>query len=92
MTVYRRHREFDLTHSQAISDEDRHDVVQEMQTTFPNMGQTMLLGQLRTLNYSRERVRHVVEHLDLLNIALRSPRGLTAEHHIQFQARIHYGT
>ena len=81
MTVYRRRGEFNLlTHGRDISDEDLRTVVRGMQTTFPNMGETMFLGQLRSLDYSvtRERVRHVIRDLDPLNIALRSPRGLTA--------------
>ena len=45
MTVYRRRREFDLlTRGQVITDEDLHTLIQGMQTNFPNMGETMLLG------------------------------------------------
>ena len=82
MTVYRRRREFDLLSRrlQDISDDELRTLVRELQTTFPNMGETMVLGQLQSRHYSvtRERVRQVLRDLDPLNVALRSPRGLTA--------------
>ena len=80
MTVYRRRRELNvLNQGEDISDAQLHSVVREIQVRSPNMGEVMILGQLRAQQYAvtRDRVRRVMRDLDPLNVSLRSPRGLT---------------
>ena len=81
MTVYRRRRELNLLNQgQSISTSALRTAVREIQVRSPNMGEVMILGQLRAQQYAvtRDRVRCVMRELDPLNVALRGPRGLTA--------------
>ena len=81
MTVYRRRRELNvLNQGQSISDSDLRSTIREIQVRSPNIGEVMILGQLRAQHYAvtRARVRHVIQELDPLNVALRGPQGLTA--------------
>lgn len=81
MTVYRRRRELNLLNQgQSISMSALRTAIREIQIRSPNMGEVMILGQLRAQQYAvtRDRVRRVIRELDPLNVALRGPRGLTA--------------
>lgn len=81
MTVYRRRRELNLLNQgENISASALRTAIREIQVRSPNMGEVMILGQLRAQQYAvtRDRVRRVIRELDPLSVALRGPRGLTA--------------
>ena len=80
MTIYRRRLEYGMLHQgRPISDSDLRDLIREMRIDFPEMGEVMVLGRLRSLGIivTRDRVRNTVRATDPLNTALRGPRGLT---------------
>ena len=75
MTMYRRRVEFgmlDEPHS-SISDDQLHAHVLQIIREHPQVGQSFILGRLRSLGYrvTRERVRQAVRTCDPLNTALR---------------------
>ncbi|XP_064384818.1 uncharacterized protein LOC135333721 [Halichondria panicea] len=84
MTIYRRRREFGIldVHSAArsISDSDLRTKLQQVRREMPNMGETLVIGRLRSLGYAvtRQRVRNAIHATDPLNAALRWRGILTA--------------
>ena len=81
MTVYRRRVEFGLLSdpTTSISNSDLLLRIQTMHREFPEMGETMLWGQLRSMGVqvTRERLRNALRQTDPLNMALRWRGGLT---------------
>ena len=81
MTVYRRRIEFGLIAEPTtpISTSDLISRVSTMRSEFPERGETMLWGQLRSMGVqvTRERVRNALRQTDPLNTALRWRGSLT---------------
>ena len=75
MTIYRRRQEWALTEepSRLLSDRDLHNLLLHMRREFPNLGQTMVWGWLRSLGFkvTRCRVRDAIRNTDPINTALR---------------------
>ena len=82
MTLYRRREEFGMLSSlqQSISDRELQEHVRRIRSDSPYVGESMILGRLRSLSIraSRERVRHAVREVDPLNTALRWGRNLSS--------------
>ena len=81
MTIYRRRVKYGLldeSHS-SISDQELTERVQEILVQHPQVGQTFVLGRLRSLGYrvTRKRVRRAIYSVDPLSTALRW-QGLAA--------------
>lgn len=81
MTIYRRRVEFGLLSdpSTHISDSDLVSTVRRMRTDFPDIGESIVWGQLRSkgVQVTRERVRNAIRQTDPLNTALRWTGNLT---------------
>ena len=75
MTLYRRRVEFGMLDepSSIIGEEELLSVVRQISREHPQVGQSFILGRLRSLGYrvTRERVRKVVRLCDPLSTALR---------------------
>ena len=75
MTLYRRRVEFGLLDepSSVIGEEDLLSIVRDILREHPQVGQSFILGRLRSLGYrvTRERVRQAVRLCDPLSTALR---------------------
>ena len=75
MTIYRRRRDYGLLdeRSQSMSDDELRRFIQELRTQLPDVGETLVIGRLRSLGYhiARERVRQCIRSTDPLNAALR---------------------
>lgn len=82
MTIYRRRQEFDMLDEPVghVSDADLYSILREMRDSFPEMGEVMVLGRLRSMGYKvkRNRVRTAIRATDPLHTALRGLRGRTA--------------
>ena len=82
MTLYRRREEFGMLSSsqQSISDRELQEHVRRIRSDSPYVGESMILGRLRSLSIraSRERVWHAVREVDPLNTALRWGRNLSS--------------
>ena len=81
MTIYRRRAEFGLlseSHS-SISENELLTTVQQIVRDHPQVGQSFVLGRLRSLGYqvTRDRVRQTMRICDPLNTALRWHGGVT---------------
>ena len=81
---YRRRVEFGMLNdpSVVISDEDLEQVIEELRTSMPNVGESMVSGALRSRGYkvTRERVRGTLRRSDPLSAVLRWPGTLTRRH------------
>lgn len=81
MTVYRRRVEFGLLNepTASISTSDLLLRIQTMRREFPEMGETLLWGRLRSMGVqvTRERIRNALRQTDPLAMALRWRGGLT---------------
>jgi hypothetical protein len=81
MTVYRRRVEFGLLSdpTRHITDSDLVSTVRRMRTDFPEIGETIAWGQLRSkgIQVTRERIRTALRQTDPLNTALRWRGNLT---------------
>ena len=78
MTLYRRRVEFGMVHlGRNIQDGELVRVIREMRSEFPEMGEVMVLGRLRSLGYRviRDEVRRVIHETDPINTALRATTG-----------------
>ena len=78
MTLYRKRLEFDmLQRGTRISDNELYVVIREMHVDFPDMGEVMVVGRIRSLGFcvSRDRVRRIIRSTDPLNTALRGITG-----------------
>ena len=75
MTLYRRRAEFGMLDepSSVIGEADLLAIVRQISTEHPQVGQSFILGRLRSLGYrvTRERVRQAVRSCDPLSTALR---------------------
>ena len=82
MTVYRRRQEYGMLDEPvaSISDSDLREKVLEMKKMLPEVGESIILGQLRSMGYkvTRWRVRDTLRSTDPVNVALRWPGGATA--------------
>ena len=80
MTIYRRRVEFGLLvePTEPISNTDLLSTVHSMRSEFPEMGECMVWGQLRSMGIqvTRQRVRNALREIDPLNTALRWRGGL----------------
>ncbi len=76
MTLYRRRVEFGMAahEGQVIRDSQLWRLVREMRSEFPEMGEVLVLGRLRSLGYHvlRDRVRRAIRATDPINTALRA--------------------
>ena len=75
MTVYRRRREYGMpaaTQDQQIGDDDLREIVLQLRTELPQVGESLIIGRLRSLGYQlpRRRVRQAIRESDPLNTAL----------------------
>ena len=81
MTIYRRRVEFGLLidPTTSVSSSDLISTVHAMRNEFPQMGETMVWGQLRSLGIqvTRERVRNALRQTDPLTTTLRWRGNLT---------------
>ena len=81
MTIYRRRVEFGLLNepTTSVSTSDLLLRIQTMRNEFPEMGETMLWGRLRSMGVqvTRERIRNALRLTDPLAMALRWRGGLT---------------
>lgn len=72
MTLYRRRVEYEMLDDQqsSISNQQLVESVQQILTEHPHVGQSFILGRLRSLGYRvcRERVRQAIRFLDPLSI------------------------
>jgi hypothetical protein len=74
MTIYRRRQEFGLEEpSTTLRDGELHQVLLQLRREFPNLGQTLVWGLLRSLGYkvTRSRVRQAILNTDPINSARR---------------------
>ena len=75
VTVYRQRQEFGLLNdpSVEINDAELQIVLSQLRRTFPQLGEKMIIGHLRSLGYNvtRSRVRNAVRVTDPINVALR---------------------
>ena len=75
MTIYRRKREFGMVETPGgdITDRELQDVLRQMKSNFPSLGQTMVWGRLRSMGIrvSRARVRDAIRATDPIQSALR---------------------
>ena len=83
MTVYRRRRDFRIVDSEygnQLADAELVSLLQQLRQSMPNMGETLILGHLRSLGYkvSRQKVRNAIHITDPLNTTLRWRGILTA--------------
>lgn len=82
MTIYRRRRAYGLlTEGENVpSDLELADLLRGIRADTPDLGQTLLLGRLRSMGYrvTRKRLREMVQLQDPLSTALRMPGGLTS--------------
>lgn len=64
----------------SLSDSDLKQKVLEIKRTLPEVGESIILGQLRSMGYkvTRWRVRETLRSTDPVNVALRWPGGATA--------------
>lgn len=80
-TLYRRRVELDLINDPTshLSDTELASFVAELQLTSPNIGQSLVIGKLRSLGYrvSRQRVRNTLRLNNPLTSALRWPGIMT---------------
>lgn len=79
MTLYRRRVEFGMVpQGRNIQDRELVRVIREMRSEFPEMGEVMVLGRLRSLGYHviRDVVRRVIHETDPINTALQATTGL----------------
>ena len=81
MTIHRRRDEYGLLSepAQAITDAQLGQIVRDLRTELPDIGQVMVAGRLRAMGYRlpREQIREAVRTTDPLNTALRW-RGATS--------------
>lgn len=83
MTVYRRRQYFNMLDVEEartdMSDEDLHQFIRQLRVEMPNIGQSLVIGRLRSVGYfvHRERVRDAIRTTDPLNTPLRW-RGVLA--------------
>ena len=82
MTVYRRRRVYRmlLEGDSVPSDLELGSVLRRIRLDSPYIGQTLLLGRIRSMGYRviRKRLREMVRAQDPLNTALQMPGGLTS--------------
>ncbi len=84
MTVFRRRREFHMVNTgEPITISDLVTLLREMRMEFPDMGQTIVLGRLRSQGFSvtRDRVRQGIRRTDPINTALRGLAGAISRRH-----------
>ena len=81
MTIYRRRKEFNLLMdpSASITDRELKSTVHTLRSEYPEIGETMVWGHLRSMGIqvTRERARNALSQSDPLNSALRWRGTLT---------------
>lgn len=83
MTIYRRRRDFGIldirSNLKTISDADLRTYLSQLRQDMPNMGETLVIGRIRSLGYAvtRQRLRDAIHATDPLNTSLRW-RGILA--------------
>ena len=82
MTIYRRREEFNMVDepTATLTDSELKQKVSEIRQILPEVGEKIILGQLRSMGYhiTRWRVRETLRQIDPVNTAMRWPGGLTA--------------
>ena len=82
MTIFRRRQEFGILNDPSIeiNDTELRVVLSQLRRTFPELGEKMVIGHLRSLGYNvtRNRVRNAIRITDPINVALRWHGNLTA--------------
>ena len=82
MTIYRRREEYGILNEpvQRLSDSELRQKVLEIKRLLLQVGESIVLGQLRSMGYTvtRWRVREALRSTDPVNVALRWPGGATA--------------
>ena len=81
MTLYRRRIEHGMRQrGRSIGNDELRTLLRYMRSEFPNIGEVMVLGRLRSLGYgvTRSRVRTAIRQTDPINTALRALTGPTA--------------
>ena len=96
MTIYRRRQHFNLNENdirQSISDQDLNTLLKEIRAQMPNAGETVVMGQLRSLGYyiSRQRLREAIRQTDPINTPLRWRGLLTTRRPYSVQLLTHCG-
>ena len=81
MTIFRRRQEFGILNepSLEINDAELRVALSQLRRTFPQLGEKMVIGHLRSLGYSitRNRGRNAIRLTDPINVALRWQGNLT---------------
>lgn len=81
MTIFRRRQEFGILNEPGIevNDAELRVVLSQLRRTFPELGEKMVIGHLRSLGYNvtRSRVRNAIRVTDPINVALRWQGNLT---------------
>lgn len=76
MTIYRRRRQYGMAttiqREQLIGDSDLREIVLQLRTELPHVGESLIMGRLRSLGYNlpRRQVRQAIRDSDPLNTAL----------------------
>ena len=82
MAVYRRREEYGMLDEPiaVISDSELRQKVLQIKRTLPEVGESIVIGQLRSMGYkvTRWRVRDILRSTDPVNVTLRWPGGATA--------------
>ena len=82
MTLYRRREEYGMLDepTATISDSELRQKVLQIKRTLPEVGESIVIGQLRSMGYkvTRWRVRDILRSTDPVNVTLRWPGGATA--------------
>ena len=82
MTIYRRRVEFGLVHTanRTMTDSELRRTLRQIRSELPELGETMVWGQLRAMGYNipRRRVRHAIRATDPFHTALRWRGQLTS--------------
>ena len=82
MTIYRRREEYGMLNEpvETLSDSELRQKVLEVKRMLPQVGESIMLGQLKSMGYkvTRWHVREALQSTDPVNVALRWPGGTTA--------------
>ena len=81
MTIFRRRQEFGILNEPSIeiNDAELRVVLSQLRRTFPELGEKMVIGHLRSLGYkvTRSHVRNAIRVTDPISVALRWQGNLT---------------
>ena len=81
MTIFRRRQEFGILNEPSIeiNDAELRVVLSQLRRTFPELGEKMVIGHLRSLGYNvtRSCIRNAIRVTDPISVALRWQGNLT---------------